>query len=293
MLQAHGPSPGGAQRERIRARLLDVRGARARPGLDDKRLTSWNALMICALADAGATLDGDGGAAPEPAGGAALDEDTGATPERDGGAALEEGGEPRYLDAARACADFVLSDMRDCDGQLLRTYNDGRAQIGAYLEDHAYLLEALIVLFETTCEERWFTEAIALADTLIARFADPAAGRVLLDRVQQRQQRRRRQQQQRRGGSGGSSSSGSEELIARRKDLEDTPIPAGQSSAAMGLLRLSQLTGNVEYERHAVSVLRLLADDRAPSPDRVRSCAAGAALAFRPSAPDRVRGTHA
>jgi uncharacterized protein YyaL (SSP411 family) len=126
--------------------------------------------------------------------------------------------------------------MHDREGRLLRTYNDGQARIGAYLEDHAYLLEALILLFESTCEERWFTQAVALADTLIARFADPERGGFY------------------------STAADGEPLIARRKDLEDSPIPAGGSSAAMGLLRLAQLTGNAEYERHAVSVLRLLAD---------------------------------
>ena len=55
-----------------------------------------------------------------------------------------------------------------------------------------------------------------------------------------------------------STSSLGEALIARRKDLDDSPIPSGNSSAAMGLLRLAQLTGESEYERHASSVLRLL-----------------------------------
>jgi uncharacterized protein YyaL (SSP411 family) len=201
VLQARGPQPSAEQRRLLRARLLEVRAARTRPGLDDKRLTSWNALMICALADAGAALT-----------------------------------EPRYLDAAVGCAEFLLGEMRDEQGRLLRTYNDGQARIGAYLEDHAFLLEALITLFEATCQERWFTEAVALADTLIARFADPENGGFF------------------------STASDGEELIVRRKDLEDSPIPAGASSAAMGLLRLAQLTGEREYEHHAVSVLRLLAD---------------------------------
>jgi uncharacterized protein len=201
VLQARGPRPPAEQRERIRARLLDVRAVRTRPGLDDKRLTSWNALLICALADAGATL-----------------------------------GEPRYLDAAVGCAEFLLREMRDEQGRLRRTYNDGQARIDAYLEDHAFLLEALIVLFEATCEERWFTAAVALADTLIARFADPENGGFF------------------------STAADGVQLIVRRKDLEDSPIPAGASSAAMGLLRLAQLTGEETYERHAVSVLRLLAE---------------------------------
>ena len=200
VLRRVGPEP-----ERlvdIRQTLLDVRAHRTRPGLDDKRLTSWNALMIAALAEAGAALE-----------------------------------EPRYSEAAIACAEFVLRDLRAADGRLLRTYNDGHAKIDAYLEDHAYLLEALIVLFETTCDERWFTEARTLADTLIARFADPEHS-----------------------GFYSIAADTGEPLIARRKDLEDTPIPAGQSSAAMGLLRLSQLTGNAEYERQALGVLSLLGD---------------------------------
>jgi uncharacterized protein YyaL (SSP411 family) len=204
VLQARGPLPPPDQQERIRARLLEVRAGRTRPGLDDKRLLSWNALMICALADAGAAL-------PAPDG-------------------------PRYLTAATACAEFLLAEMRDEQGRLRRTYNDGQARIDAYLEDYAFLLEALIALFEATCEERWFTEAAALADTLIARFADPENGGFF------------------------STAADGVQLIVRRKDLEDSPIPAGASSAAMGLLRLAQLTGEETYERHAVSVLRLLAE---------------------------------
>jgi uncharacterized protein len=199
VLQDRGPSPDDAARERIRSRLLAAREGRVRPELDDKRLTSWNALMISALADAGAALQ-----------------------------------EPRYLDAAVACAEFLLRDLRDEGGRLLRTYNHGQAKIDAYLEDHAFLIEALIVLFEATCEERWLDEATTLAGELIARFADSQHGGFF------------------------STASDGEELIARRKDLEDTPIPSGASSAAMGLLRLAQLTGESEYERRAVSVLSLL-----------------------------------
>jgi uncharacterized protein YyaL (SSP411 family) len=199
-----------ATREHIRATLLAARGQRVRPGLDDKRLTSWNALMISALAETGAALRGAPVDGVDPGLGAEL------------------------LDAARTCAEFVLRDLRDERGRLLRTYNDGRAKIDAYLEDHAFLLEAMLVLFETTCEEHWFDEAITLADELLARFADPELGGFFSTAVDQ------------------------EALIARRKDLEDTPIPAGASSAAVGLLRLAQLTGEESYERHAVSVLRLL-----------------------------------
>jgi uncharacterized protein YyaL (SSP411 family) len=204
--------PGEPERRDVwRRRLYEVRAKRVWPGLDDKRLTSWNALMISALADAGAVLERDD-----------------------------------YLDAARGAADFVLGELRDADprspasagqgagGHLLRTWKDGQAKLNAYLEDHAFLLEALLSLYEATFEPRWFAEARALADTMIRRFADEENGGFF------------------------ETSSDHEQLVARRKDLEDHPIPAGNSSAAYGLLRLAALTGEHEYGERAESVLRLL-----------------------------------
>jgi uncharacterized protein len=198
VLEDRGSRPDKSTRRRIRKRLLRARARRIRPGLDDKRLTSWNALMISALADAGASLK-----------------------------------EPRYIEAASRCADFLLDELRDDRGRLLRTYNDGLAKIDAYLEDHASLLEALIVLFEATCEQRWLTQAQVIADQTIERFADPERGGFF------------------------STPSDSEQLIVRRKDLEDSPIPSGSSSAALGLLRLAELTGEERYEREAVRTLAL------------------------------------
>ncbi len=199
VLEDRDTRPARDVQERIRARLLAAREGRVWPGLDDKRLTSWNALAIAALADAGSVLD-----------------------------------EPRYLAAAERCAEFVLSELRDADGRLLRTYSDGRARLGAYLEDHAFLLEALLTLFEATCEERWLTEARALADEILTRFADPEHGGFF------------------------STASDAETLIVRRKDLEDSPIPSGSSSATLGLLRLARLTGEQAYEDRAIGALRLV-----------------------------------
>src|ERR687896_569208 len=121
------PVRGPGAPERLgewRRPLYEVRAQRVWPGLDDKRLTSWNALMISALAEAGAVLE-----------------------RRD------------YLGAAPRCADFVLGSLRDADGRLLRTWKDGEGQLNAYLEDHAFLLEALLTLYESTFEPRWFAEA--------------------------------------------------------------------------------------------------------------------------------------
>jgi len=197
ILEARGPEPEALPE--IKARLLEARATRVRPGLDDKRLTSWNALMIAALAEAGAVLE-----------------------------------RPDYLEAAVACASFVLRDLRDADGRLLRTWKDGRGRLPAYLEDHAFLVEALIACYEATGDPGWFDEAVGLADTMIARFSDPEHGAFF------------------------TTADDHEPLAARRKDLEDSPIPSGNSAAAFGLLRLALLTGNGAHERAALGVLELL-----------------------------------
>jgi uncharacterized protein YyaL (SSP411 family) len=200
------PEPPGLAE--ARQALLEARAQRVWPGLDDKRLASWNALAIAALADAGAVL-----------------------------------GRDDYLDAARTGAEFVLDQLHDPDGNLLRTYKDGRAHLNAYLEDHAFLLEALLSLYEASFEERWFREAQSLAETTIERFGDPERGGFY------------------------STSFDHEELIARRKEVGDHPIPSGNSSAAMGLLRLAALTGERRYAEAAEGVFALFGKPAVEHPD--------------------------
>src|SRR4029077_5282980 len=150
----------------------------------------------------------------------------------DAGAAL---GREDYIDAAAACARVVWEAMRDSDGHLLRTRNDGDSRLNAYLEDHAFLVEGLLRLYEATLEVRWFDAARETADALVARFADDERGGFL------------------------STSNHPEELIARRKDVGDHPIPSGNSSAAFGLLRLAALTGEGAYEDRAIGTIRIFA----------------------------------
>jgi uncharacterized protein len=202
---AGAPEPEGLAA--ARQALYEARSKRVWPGLDDKRLTSWNALMLAALAEAGAVLERDD-----------------------------------YLDAARACAEFIWSDLRDADGNLLRTYKDGRAHLSAYLEDHAFLLEALLTLYESSFEPIWFERAQSIADTILADFSDPDRGGFF------------------------STAEDHEPLIARRKELGDHPIPSGNSSAAMGLLRLAALTGDHAYEQAAELVFRLFTKPAAQHP---------------------------
>ena len=199
LVRARPGVPAPAELPEIRARLLAARARRVPPGLDDKRLTSWNALALQALAEAGAAL-----------------------------------GRDDWLDAARGCAAFLLRELRGADGRLLRSWKDGRATLPGYLEDHAYLTGALLTLYEATFEERWFVAARELADATIEHFADRDHGGFFM------------------------TADDHERLVTRRKDLEDTPIPSGNSAAAVALLRLARLTGEARYERAADGVIALL-----------------------------------
>jgi uncharacterized protein YyaL (SSP411 family) len=220
VLEAHGPEP--AARSTIRETLRLARERRVRPPLDDKRVASWNALMIGALADAGAVLE-----------------------------------EPTYLDAAIAAAEFVWEQMRDEQGRLLRSYNAAQAHLPAYLEDHAFLLEALLTLYEASFDERFFAWALMLADTILEQFADE------------------------RGAGFFATANDAERLIVRRKESEDQPIPSASSSAALGLLRLGALTGEYRYEQAALGAIAVSADvaPRYPSAFAYLLCAADFHLA--------------
>jgi uncharacterized protein YyaL (SSP411 family) len=125
-----------------RFRLLEVRNRRVQPGRDEKILTSWNALMIKAFAEAAQVLE-----------------------------------KPEYARSASRAAAFILTGMRDPDGFLFRTCTAGsRARLRAYLEDYSYLIDALVSLYEATFEARWIEEAVRLAALMVDQFWDEESG---------------------------------------------------------------------------------------------------------------------
>ncbi|QEG00501.1 disulfide bond corrector protein DsbC [Stieleria maiorica] len=129
--------------ERIRAiekKLLENRLTWPQPHKDDKVLTSWNGLMIDALAHAGRVLD-----------------------------------EPEYIDSAEAAATFILQSMTR-DGKLLRTFRSGTAKLPGYLDDYVYFCDALLELHAATGDQRWLDETIRLADTMLDEFEDDVEG---------------------------------------------------------------------------------------------------------------------
>jgi uncharacterized protein YyaL (SSP411 family) len=129
--------------EGVRRKLLDRREQRVRPQRDDKVLTSWNGLMIAALARAAAVF-----------------------------------GEPRYGEAATTAADFLLSRLVDDRGRLLHRYRGGEAAIPGYSEDYAYLVWGLTELYEATFEVKYLAEAFRLMDVFLQLFwdEDPSGG---------------------------------------------------------------------------------------------------------------------
>jgi uncharacterized protein YyaL (SSP411 family) len=190
-----------------RARLFEHREtSRVPPATDDKVLAAWNGLAIAALAEAGRVL-------PEPA----------------------------YVEAATACAEFVLGTMRTPDGRLSRAWRDGRQGGPGYLDDYACMSEACLTLYETTFEPRWLREAVALADGILELFADPRGGFF-------------------------QTGSDAERLVVRPKELFDNAVPAGSSVAAEVLLRLGRLLGQERYEAAALGALRSVRELLARAP---------------------------
>ena len=140
-----------------------------------------------------------------------------------------------WLEAARALGEFLLGPLSD-GGRLHRTWREGRAKGTGYLEDYANVAHGLYELHVATGELRWLTEARRLALAAVELFADDDRGGFFL------------------------TPSDGEALVARQKDLDDNPTPAGNSMLAFVLLRLARLWGDDELERRAAGVLRLVRD---------------------------------
>jgi uncharacterized protein YyaL (SSP411 family) len=178
--------------------LLAEREKREKPFRDQKVLTAWNGLMVSAFARAGAVLD-----------------------------------EPRYLEAARKAAAFILTALSP-GGRLHRVYKDGHVAVPGYLDDHAYLAEALLDLYEATFDPGHLRSARALMEDLIAGFWDPDQGGFFF------------------------AAAGAGDLIVRKKDFLDNATPAGNGVAALNLLRLERLTGENRYRTLAEDLFKAL-----------------------------------
>jgi uncharacterized protein YyaL (SSP411 family) len=183
--------------EEAKRKLYEHRKTRIPPLLDDKVLTEWNAQMISAFARAGFAF-----------------------------------GEPRYVAAAARAADFLLAELATKENRLIRAWRQGQAKHDGVLEDHAYLVAALLDLYEANGETRYLERAIALHGTMEKLFLDEKAG-----------------------GFFGTASDG-EQLLIREKPFYDGAQPSGNSYAALNLLRLAEFTTEDRYRKTAGQTLR-------------------------------------
>jgi uncharacterized protein YyaL (SSP411 family) len=170
-----------------RQKLWTMREHRQKPARDDKILTGWNGLMLAAFAEAARVLKRED-----------------------------------YRQVAVRNADFLLTHLRDENGRVKRSYNDGQARLNGYLEDYANLAEGLLALYETTFEEKYWVAARELADTILEHFSDPRGG--FFD-----------------------TSDDHEELVVRPKDVQDNATPSGSAMATMVLFKLGAYTGDRRY----------------------------------------------
>ena len=179
-----------------RARLLATRNHRVWPGKDDKVLTSWNALMIRGLAIAARALD-----------------------------------RPDLAVAATAAVDF-LREHCVVNGVLQAVWKDGRARFPAYLDDHAFLLDALVELLQTRWRRQDLDFALSVADALLERFEDAERGGFWF------------------------TAEGRDPPMHRPKGFADEATPAGNGVAALSLARLGWLLGETRYLDAAERTLR-------------------------------------
>ncbi len=176
--------------------LFNLREARIHPARDEKILTSWNALMIKGLALAGRIFQ-----------------------------------RPDYIQAAAEALDFIFNTLW-VDGRLLATYKDGKAHLSAYLDDYAFLLDAIIHLLQARWRDQDMAFAIELAEVLLKEFEDKQAGGFYF------------------------TAHDHEVLISRSKSYADESVPAGNAAAARSLGRLGHILGESRYLESAEKCLQ-------------------------------------
>ena len=182
--------------EAARSKLLKARNLRVWPARDEKILCSWNALMIKALSLASRVL-----------------------------------GRPDLAEAAGTAVDFIRHHLWR-DGRLLATYKDGRAHLPAYLDDYAFLADALLELLQTRWRSSDLDFARQLAEVLLDQFEDKADGGFFF------------------------TAKDHEQLIHRSKSFADESVPSGNGVAASMLIRLGFLLGETRYLDAAERTLR-------------------------------------
>jgi uncharacterized protein YyaL (SSP411 family) len=201
-------------------KMLAVRNRRVRPHLDDKILTSWNGLMLGAMARAYAVLG---------------DEKYRAAAEKNLAFIQEKLWVQRAADILSAEQTEKMNFRQDAGSTLFHRWRDGERDNVQLLEAYAFLLSGVIDLYEATLEPRHLDFASALAEAMVAKFYDAENGGFW------------------------QSAGGAKDLILRVKDDYDGAEPSGNSVATLALLKLAAITGREDFKKPAEATLRLFA----------------------------------
>jgi len=161
--------------------------------------------------------------------------------------------------AAERAAEFVLANLRDDNGRLIKCWRAGSAAGDGQLEDYAFLAWGLVELYETTFDPRWLRESLALVAVLNKHFADTERGGYF------------------------QVADDAEQLLVRAKDAYDGAIPSGNGAAAWVLTRLARMTGNADLERDARRTMEAFGETLAKAPTAHAQMLIGLDLLLGPS----------
>ena len=178
--------------------LLLARKKRVRPHQDDKVLTDWNGLMASSFALGGKILH-----------------------------------EPRYIDAAKKSADFILTVLKTKDGRLLHRFRDNAAEIPGFLDDYAFFANGLLDIYEAAFESDYLKEAVGLTEKMLQLFEDKTSGGFFF-----------------------TADDAETILSSRSKEYYDGALPSGNSLATLVLLRLNRITLRKDFENAAQNSLQ-------------------------------------
>jgi uncharacterized protein len=198
-----------------RERLFLARDKRIKPSLDDKILLSWNALMISAFAKAFEALNTEG------------------YEKVDSSATLRS---RLYQKTAVGALDFILIHFQNPNGGYFHTYKNGQAQYAAFLEDYAYLIEALLDVYGITWNTKYLTKAKELTDYVLNNFYDSSDGLFYF------------------------TSKNQTDILLRKKELYDSATPSGNSTMAKNLGRLGVIFDNATYKNAHFALLKTVVD---------------------------------
>lgn len=187
---------------KIDAKLLEKRNSRIRPGLDDKMLCSWNAMMIRGLSDAGKVFEDE-----------------------------------EMIQLAKQAAAFILLNLKDETGKIQHSYKNGKSSIDGFLEDYAFLIDALIALFETTYDEKWLIEARELMFTTLSDFDKSESGLFNF------------------------TSNLTKTWVARQIETSDNVQPASNSMMARNLYKLGLYFGRSEWMNQSRNMIKTVRDE--------------------------------